>query len=62
MHGEQVTAKQSINGDGNHRFLLRSWFSDGAGSYCAEWLIVGKSSIRTVLTNDEWMFEYFDND
>lgn len=40
---------------------LTGLFSDGAGSYGAEWLIVGKSSIRTILTKDEWiLFEYFE--
>jgi hypothetical protein len=35
-------------------------FSDGAGSYGAEWLIVGNSVIRTILTKDEWiLIEYF---
>jgi len=40
---------------------LTGLFFDGAGSYGAAWLIVGKSSIRTILTKDEWiLFEYFD--
>jgi hypothetical protein len=40
---------------------LTGLFSDGAGSYGAEWLIIGKSSIRTILTKDEWiLFEYFE--
>ena len=42
---------------------LTGLFSDGAGSYGAEWLIVGKSSIRTILTQDEWvLFEYFEGE
>ena len=42
---------------------LTGLFSDGAGSYGAEWLIVGKSSIRTILTRDEWiLFEYFEGE
>ena len=42
---------------------LTGLFSDGAGSYGAEWLIVGKSSIRTILTKDEWiLFEYFERE
>ncbi|MEX2596904.1 MAG: hypothetical protein WEC59_08240 [Salibacteraceae bacterium] len=42
---------------------LTGLFSDGAGSYGAEWLIVGKSSIRTILTKDEWiLFEYFEDE
>lgn len=40
---------------------LSGLFSDGAGTYGAEWLIVGKSSIRTILTKDERIiFEYFE--
>lgn len=40
---------------------LTGLFSDAAGSYGAEWLIIGKSSIRTILTRDEWiLFEYFE--
>ena len=40
---------------------LRGWFSDGAGSYVAEWLVVPDASVRTILTNDEAiMFKYFD--
>ena len=46
-----------IKTEGN-RYRLMGIFSDGAGSYEAEWLIIGKSSIRTILTNDEWIFEY----
>ena len=46
-----------IKKEGN-RYQLTGIFSDGAGSYGAEWLIVGKLSIRTILTNDEWIFEY----
>jgi hypothetical protein len=32
---------------------IKAAFSDGAGSYGAEWLIVAHSSIRSILTNDE---------
>jgi hypothetical protein len=35
------------------RIRIRHLFSDGAGTYGAEWLIRGKSSIRTILTDDE---------
>ena len=39
---------------------LKGIFSSGAGTYAAEWLIVGKSSIRTILTKDEKiLFDYF---
>jgi outer membrane protein W len=42
---------------------LTGLFSDGAGTYGAEWLIVGKSSIRTSLTKDEWrLFEYIEGE
>ena len=41
---------------------LRGYFSDGAGSYGAEWLIVGLISVRTVLSKDEWiLIEYSKN-
>jgi hypothetical protein len=32
---------------------IKAAFSDGAGSYGAEWLIAGHSSIRSILTNNE---------
>ncbi|NJY64288.1 hypothetical protein HC174_16215 [Salinimicrobium sp. CDJ15-81-2] len=38
--------------EGN-RFHLTGLFSDGAGTYAAEWLIIGTSSIRTLITDDE---------
>jgi hypothetical protein len=42
----------------NHH--LQVILSDGAGSYGAEWLIIGESSVRTILTRDERiLFEYF---
>ncbi len=41
--------------------VLRASLSDGAGSYAAEWTIVGNASIRTILSNDEWItIEYFE--
>lgn len=46
--------KLTINGTDIH---LRGFFSDGAGTYVAEWLIIGRSSIRTILTNEEWVFD-----
>lgn len=39
---------------------LRGIFSDAAGTYGAEWLIIGKSSVRTILTRDDRiLIEYF---
>ena len=39
---------------------LRGFFSDAAGAYGAEWLIIGQSNIRSIITKDEWLlFEYF---
>jgi len=35
------------------QYILQGIFSDGAGTYAAEWLIEGSSSIRTILTRDE---------
>ena len=37
-------------------YKLYAFFSDGAGSYTAHWLIVDGSSIREVLSNDERYF------
>jgi hypothetical protein len=34
-------------------YHLKMLFSDGAGSYAAEWLIVGKSCVRTLLSSDD---------
>jgi hypothetical protein len=45
--------------DGTH-IKIRGFFSDGAGSYGVEWLIIGERSVRTILTYDEQiLFEYF---
>lgn len=59
--GEGVNERLfKIKTDGTE-IRLTGMFSDGAGSYGAEWLILGKSSIRTILTKDEWiLFEYFE--
>ncbi|PKV51764.1 hypothetical protein ATE84_3862 [Aquimarina sp. MAR_2010_214] len=39
---------------------LKARFSDGAGGYLAEWvIIIGGKSIRTMLTNDELAYSYF---
>ena len=38
--------------DGN-QFRLKMIFSDGAGTYGSEWLIIGNSSLQTILTADE---------
>jgi hypothetical protein len=38
--------------DGSY-IKIKGIFSDGAGSYGAEWTISGLSSIRTILSNDE---------
>ena len=34
------------------RLILTGTFSDGAGSYVAEWLVVDGASVRTLLSND----------
>ncbi|MFT3796504.1 hypothetical protein [Flavobacterium sp.] len=41
-----------IHGSPNDH-ILKGQFSDGAGSYAAEWLIEWNSSIRDILTKDE---------
>jgi hypothetical protein len=49
-----------IENNGNQS-ILKGIFSDGAGTYGAEWLIFGDASIRTILTNDEGLlFKYFE--
>ncbi len=41
---------------------LRGIFSDGAGTYGAEWLVIGNSHIRTILSKDEdILIGYFRN-
>jgi len=37
-------------------YKLYAFFSDGAGSYTAHWLIINGSSIREVISNDERFF------
>lgn len=45
--------------DGSN-YHLQVVCSDGAGTYGAEWMMVGDASIRTILTRDERiLFEYF---
>lgn len=60
--GDRLFAQQAELKRGWHESgkVLRANLSDGAGSYAVEWLIVGNSSIRTILSNDEWITaEYF---
>lgn len=46
--------------DGTH-LKVKGLFSDGAGTFGAEWLIIGSSSVRTILTYDEQiLYEYLD--
>jgi hypothetical protein len=42
------TTKEAEDG-----FFVRGSFSDGAGSYVAQWLVVDDSSVRTILSSDE---------
>lgn len=35
------------------RLRLTARFSDGAGTYAAEWIIINNTSLRTILSNDE---------
>lgn len=45
--------------EGNN-IRFQGFFSDGAGAYGAEWLIVSSASRRTIITNDEAiLFTYF---
>lgn len=44
--------------DGTH-LKIKGFFSDGAGSFGTEWLILGDQSIRTILTTDDQiLFDY----
>jgi len=47
---------------GENYHILKSIFSDGAGTYAAEWIIEWNSSIRAILTKDETIIiSYFNN-
>jgi hypothetical protein len=48
---EQFTVKKSEGG-----WTIQGFFSDGAGSYVAEWVIVSGVSIRTILSNNELIY------
>jgi hypothetical protein len=39
-------------------FAVRGFFSDGAGSYVAEWEIISGVSVRTILTSDETIYNH----
>lgn len=44
------------------QYRIQGGFSDGAGYYGVEWIVLGKGCTRTILTNDEKiLFEYFEN-
>lgn len=44
-----------------YKYIVTGGLSDGAGFYGVEWVIVGRGSIRTILTNDERIVsEYMD--
>lgn len=45
--------------DGRNYHILKGLFSDGAGSYAAEWLIEWNSSIRDIITKDEIIIESY---
>ena len=44
---------------GENHHLLKCIFSDGAGTYAAQWLIEGNSSIRDIITKDELIIESY---
>lgn len=51
----------NIKKEGN-QFRLTGIFSDGAGTYAAEWLIIENSNIRTLLTaNEEEIIEILED-
>ena len=45
------------NGENHH--LFKGIFSDGAGTYAAQWLIEWNSSIRDIITKDEFIIESY---
>jgi hypothetical protein len=43
------------------KYKVIAGFSDGAGGYGAEWIVIGQASMRTILTDDEKiLFEYME--
>ena len=44
---------------GENHHLLKGVFSDGAGTYAAQWLIEWNSSIRDIITKDELIIESY---
>lgn len=44
---------------GENHHLLKCIFSDGAGTYAAQWLIEWNSSIRDIITKDELIIESY---
>ena len=52
----------SVEGWTESGWIVRGFFSDGAGSYVAEWKIINGASIRTILSNDEYLIAKFYNE
>lgn len=44
---------------GENYHILKAQFSDGAGSYAAQWLVEWDASIRDILTKDEIIIESY---
>lgn len=53
LAGAPDSALCKITRQSDRQYRLQMLLSDGAGSYYAEWRIVGEASIRTALSNDE---------
>ena len=51
--GSKINEKRIGINQQNGELVLRGIFSDGAGSYGAEWIIFKNSNIRTILSKDE---------
>lgn len=49
----QPSKEMFVVEDATGGMALRGCFSDGAGSYVAEWLVIDGTAVRTVLSNDE---------
>lgn len=42
----------------NNIIKLNVYFSDGAGAYVVQWLIFGRESVRTVISENEYILNY----
>lgn len=48
-----ISARHFTIKETNNQIEISAWFSDGAGTYCAKWLVEGGSSKRILLSSRE---------